>query len=188
MTTTLTTRLFLAAAAVAAWTIAAGAAQAPAVAVRSQGDGVYAIVARFSVPEPATVVQAVLTDYPNIPRFMPAVRTSRVLERVDGRVRIEQEAVSKFMMLSRTVHLVLDVEESAGAIHFRDACHKSFVIYDGSWAITPQAGGTELVYELTAKPAFSVPGMVLRKLLDRDAREMIDGLRIEITQRASGRF
>ena len=157
------------------------------VAVRSQGDGVYAIVARFSVPQPATAVQAVLTDYPNIPRFMPTVRTSRVLEQTDGRVRLEQEAVSKFMMISRTVHLVLNVEESDGAIRFRDDCHKSFVIYDGSWTITPQGSGTELVYELTAKPAFSVPGMVLRKLLDRDAREMIDGLRAEIALRASGR-
>ena len=117
-----------------------------------------------------------------------AVRTSRVLEQTDGRVRLEQEAVSKFMMISRTVHLVLDVEESDGAIRFRDDCHKSFVVYDGSWTITPQGSGTELVYELTAKPAFSVPGMVLRKLLDRDAREMIDGLRAEIALRASSRF
>ena len=177
-------RPLLAAATLVAWTITAGAAQAPAVVVRSPGDGVYAIVARFSVPQPAAVVQAVLTDYPNIPRFMPTVRTSRVLEQADGRVRLEQEAVSKFMMFSRTVHLVLDVEESDGSIRFRDGCHKSFVVYDGSWTITPQANGTDLVYELTAKPAFGVPGMVLKRLLERDSREMIDGLRAEITARA----
>jgi len=138
---------------------------------------VYAISARFTVPEPAAVVQAVLTDYPNIPRFMPSVRTSRVLEQTDDHVRLEQEAVSKFMMFSRTVHLVLDVEESDGMIRFRDGCHKSFVVYDGSWTITSQGSGTELIYELAAKPAFSVPGMVLKRLLERDSREMIDGLR-----------
>ena len=185
MTTSLPTRWILAAVTVVTYTVAAAAAQAPTVAVRSNGDGVYAIAARFSVPEPATVVQAVLTDYPNIPRFMPTVRTSRVLEQTDGRVRLEQEAVSKFMMFSRTVHLVLDVEESGGTIRFRDGCHKSFVVYDGSWTITSQGSGTELVYELTAKPAFSVPGMVLKRLLERDSREMIDGLRAEITARAS---
>jgi ribosome-associated toxin RatA of RatAB toxin-antitoxin module len=184
MKTTLRARIQLAVAVATAWTMTAGAAQAPAVAVRNNGDGVYTIAARFSVPEPATVVQAVLTDYPNIPRFMPTVRTSRVLEQTDGRVRLEQEAVSKFMMFSRTVHLVLDVEESDGTIRFRDGCHKSFIVYDGSWTITPQGSGTELVYELTAKPAFSVPGMVLRRLLERDSREMIDGLRAEITARA----
>ena len=72
-------------------------------------------------------------------------------------------------------------------VFFYNAPGKSFVIYDGSWTITPQDSGTELVYELTAKPAFSVPGMVLRKLLDRDARETIEGLRAEIALRASSR-
>jgi ribosome-associated toxin RatA of RatAB toxin-antitoxin module len=146
---------------------------------------VYAIAAHFTVPEPAAVVQAVLTDYANIPRFMPGVRTSRVLEQTDGRVRLEQEAVSKFMMFSKKVHLVLEVEEAQGLIRFRDACHKSFVTYEGSWTISAQDTGTMLAYQLTAKPAFGVPGMVLRKLLDRDAREMIDGLRTEIAARAS---
>jgi ribosome-associated toxin RatA of RatAB toxin-antitoxin module len=185
MKTTLRARIQLTAAVAAVWTMTAGAAQAPAVAVRSNGDGVYAIAARFSVPEPATIVQAVLTDYPNIPRFMPSVRTSRVLEQTVDHVRLEQEAVSKFMMFSRTVHLVLDVEEADGSIRFRDGCHRSFVVYEGSWTITPEATGTELVYELSAKPAFSVPGMVLRRLLERDSREMIDGLRAEIAARAS---
>ena len=179
--------VLLLAAVAAAWTTTVGAAQAPVVAVRSNGDGVYAISARFSVPEPASVVQEVLTDYPNIPRFMPTVRTSRIVEQTDGRVRLEQEAVSKFMMFSRTVHLVLDVEESEGAIRFRDDCHKSFAVYDGSWTITPQVNGAELVYELTAKPVFSVPGMVLKRLLERDSRDMIDGLRAEISLRAGNR-
>jgi ribosome-associated toxin RatA of RatAB toxin-antitoxin module len=177
-------RILLAAAAAAAWTITAGAAQAPVLSVRNAGNGVYAIVARFVVPESAAVARAVLTDYPNIPRFMPGVRTSRVLERSTGRVRLEQEAVSKFMLFSRTVHLVLDVEETASAIRFSDACHKSFAVYDGSWTITPQDAGTELTYELTAKPAFRVPGAVLKRLLERDSKEMIDGLRTEITARA----
>ena len=51
----------------------------------------------------------------------------------------------------------------------------------------PERSGTDLIYELTAKPAFNVPGMVLRRLLDRDAREMIDGLRAEIALRADSR-
>jgi len=180
-------RILLTAAVAAAWTVTAGAAQAPVVSVRNAGNGVYAIVARFAVPQPAAIAHAVLTDYPNIPRFMPGVRTSRILEQTDAGVRLEQEAVSKFMMFSRTVHLVLDVEESASAIRFRDVCNKSFVIYDGSWTLTSHESGTDLVYELTAKPAFSVPGAVLKRLLERDSREMIESLRAEITTRAMAR-
>jgi ribosome-associated toxin RatA of RatAB toxin-antitoxin module len=178
------TRRFLAAATVAAWTITAGATEAPVLSVTDTGGGVYVVAARFGVPEAPAVVHAVLTDYAEIPRFMPGVRTSRVLERTDGGVRLEQEAVSKYMMFSKKVHLVLDVQEAAALIRFRDVCGRSFAVYEGSWTITPQGAGSELVYALKAKPAFGVPGMVLRKLLDRDARDMIEGLRTEIAARS----
>jgi carbon monoxide dehydrogenase subunit G len=167
-------------------TAALGAAAAtgpdPVVSVRERG-GAYVVAARFSVTAPASVVHAVLTDYANIPRFMPGVETSRVLDSVDGVVRVEQEAVSKYMMFSRRVHLVLDVEESPGVIRFRDRCARSFDQYEGAWTIAPGHGITDISYELTARPAFGVPGFVLRRLLDRDARLMINGLRAEIAAR-----
>ena len=159
-------------------------AQDQVISVRESG-GVYVVEARFTVPEAAAVVRSVLTDYANIPRFMPDVRSSRVLDRQDGHVRVEQEAVSKYLMFSKRVHLVLTVEEGADVIRFRDQCNKSFAEYKGAWMIEDLAGRTQLTYELTARPAFGVPGFVLRKLLDRDARVMIDRLRAEIGVRAA---
>ena len=179
------TRLLWASVAILTATVGAAAATGsePLVSVRER-DGAYVIAASFTVPEAAAVVRDVLTDYANIPRFMPGVQTSRVLDRGDGRVRVEQEAVSSYMMFSKRVHLVLDVEEGVDAIRFRDRCNRSFSLYEGVWTIATTGTSTELTYELTAKPAFGVPGFVLRKLLDRDARAMIDGLRAEIGARA----
>src|SRR5688572_22287350 len=119
------TRLLWAGAAIFTATLGAAAATGsePVVSVRERG-GAYVIAASFAVPEGAAVVRDVLTDYPNIPRFMPGVHTSRVLDRGDGRARVEQEAVSRYMMFSKRVHLVLDVEEGVDAIHFRDRCNK----------------------------------------------------------------
>ena len=155
-----------------------------AVSVREQ-NGLYMVAARFSVPESPTVVRSVLTDYANITRFMPNVRASRVLDRDDLRVRVEQEAVSKYLMFSKQVHLVLEVEESPGMIRFRDRCNQSFVEYEGAWTITPREALTAVGYDLIARPAFGVPAFVLRKLLDRDAHLMIDALRAEIGARAA---
>ena len=149
------------------------------VAVR-ETNGTYTVEARFSVVEPASIVRAVLTDYANIPRFMPDVRTSEVLERDEGYARVEQEAVSRFMLFSKRIHLVLDVDEGAGVIRFRDTCKKSFVLYEGAWTIAERDGKTDITYELNAHPAFSVPEFVIRKLLSRDARVMIDRLRTAI--------
>jgi ribosome-associated toxin RatA of RatAB toxin-antitoxin module len=125
----------------------------------------------------------VLTDYDNIPHFMPDVRSSRVLERREGAVRVEQEAVSRFLLFSKRIHLVLDIEEGADVIRFRDRCNDSFESYEGSWTIKALPGGTEVTYELSARPAFSVPGVVIRKLLNRDATVMIGRLRKEIASR-----
>jgi ribosome-associated toxin RatA of RatAB toxin-antitoxin module len=171
---------------------ALAAAQAPVdttplVSVRETDNRSYVVAARFTAPETVPVVRAVLTDYEQIPRFMPGVRTSRVLERADGRARLEQEAVSRFMMFSKRVHLVLDVAEEADAIRFRDVCGGSFQRYEGAWILIARTDSTEVEYMLTATPAFDVPGFVLRKILDRDAREMIDGLRTEIRASALAR-
>ena len=46
--------------------------------------------------------------------------------------------------------------------------------------------GTRITYELSAKPAFSVPEFVLTRLLRRDATQMIDRLRQEISRTALG--
>jgi hypothetical protein len=43
--------------------------------------------------------------------------------------------------------------------------------------------GTRIEYQLSARPAFSVPGFVLRKLPNRDAVVIVERLRTEIHSR-----
>ena len=43
-----------------------------------EGQGVYRVTARFLIDQPRSAALAVLTDYEEIPRFMPDVRTSVV--------------------------------------------------------------------------------------------------------------
>jgi ribosome-associated toxin RatA of RatAB toxin-antitoxin module len=166
----------------AAGSVAAATAPEPDITVR-EADGVYSVGATFTVAAPAAAVRAVLTDYNNIPSFMPDVRRSRVLDRESGYVRVEQHAVASFMLFSKDIHLVLMIEEGPETLRFGDTAGTSFRLYEGSWSLTPTAEGTTVAYALNARPSFSVPGFVLRRLLDRDARVMIDRLRIEIAAR-----
>jgi ribosome-associated toxin RatA of RatAB toxin-antitoxin module len=154
------------------------------VGVREEG-GTYVVAATFDVSHPASTAVAVLTDYEQIPRFMPDVRTSRVLERSDGLTVVEQEAVARLMMFSKRIHLVLEVHQQAGEIRFRDRCGKSFSRYEGVWTITESGTGqTTIAYRLTATPSFDVPEFLLKRLLKRDATRMIHRLRAEIAARA----
>jgi ribosome-associated toxin RatA of RatAB toxin-antitoxin module len=161
----------------------AGAQADPAVTV-SEAAGVYSVSAAFTVPHEARHAVAALTDYAAIPRFMPEVRSSTVLDRSDDRVVVEQEAVARFLMFSKRVHLVLEVQQTGNTIRFRDRCRKSFTRYEGAWVIVERDRRTEVTYQLQAQPAFDVPEFLLKRLLKRDADRMIERLKAEIGARA----
>jgi len=150
----------------------------------TEDNGIYNVAATFTVPQAGSFALAALTDYAQIPRFMPEVLTSTVLERVDGRAVVEQEAVARFMMFSKRVHLVLEIHEDRGMIRFRDRCGKSFASYEGVWTIAERDGQTHVTYELSANPSFEVPEFLLKRLLKRDATQMIERLKAEIEARA----
>jgi ribosome-associated toxin RatA of RatAB toxin-antitoxin module len=152
------------------------------VTVREQ-DGIYHVAAMFNVEETPQRAFTVLTGYEQIPRYMPDVRRSRVIERGEGRAVVEQEAEARVLMFSKRIHLVLDVSEGPETIRFRDRCGKSFAHYEGAWTLTAAGANRVTVrYELAAKPAFDVPEFLLKRLLRRDAQEMIRRLREEMTR------
>lgn len=154
----------------------------PHVSVR-EDHGTYFVTARFEIPQSAAEALAVLSDYERIPRFMPEVTTSVVLSRTEGRILVEQEAISRFMMFSKKVHLLLEVTQDDSSLRFVDRCGKSFTTYQGAWRTTNRGGRTTVTYELTAKPAFDVPEFILKRLLKRDSVQMIDRLQREIAAR-----
>jgi carbon monoxide dehydrogenase subunit G len=167
-------------------TIVFAAAEAPRIAVVETG-GAYHVTAEFTVAATPAAVAAVLTDFERIPEFMPDVTSSEVLSRTETGLVVQQEAVAKFMMFSKRMHLVLDVREDGGTIRFRDRCGKSFISYEGAWHLTGTGGDTAVSYKLSAKPAFEVPRFVLTRLLKRDAAAMIERLRMEIAARTASR-
>jgi ribosome-associated toxin RatA of RatAB toxin-antitoxin module len=148
-----------------------------------QTKGVYRVRARFVVPESPAVALSVLTDYEQIPRFMPDVKSSIVRERSAERVIVEQEAVARMMMFSKRIYLRLEVRTDDESVHFHDSSGRSFTSYEGTWHLTRHNGGTMIRYELNAAPAFDVPSFLLTRLLKRDANQMFERLRIEIAER-----
>ncbi len=165
---------------------AAATGEPPDVAIDRDGDA-YTVTAQFVVPQAPEVVLEVLSDFEGIPRFVPDIERSVVVER-NGRTRVvEQEAVSHALLFSKRVHLQLVVEESPDGLDFRDRLGKSFRRYEGQWRLTPCAAGTMVLYRLVADPSFSVPPFLVRRVLSRDAGSMIDSLRAEMAVRATRR-
>jgi hypothetical protein len=152
-----------------------------------QVDGTFTVTATFEVAHTMPLAAAVLTDYDQIARFMPDVRKSVVVERQGGGAVVEQEAVARLMMFSKRIHLLLEVDQGEAVIRFRDRSGRSFKRYEGSWRLAAVNGRTTITYELTAQPAFDVPEFLLGRLLKRDAKRMIQGLRLEMARREKSR-
>lgn len=150
----------------------------------TEAGGVFRVSASFTINQPADAVMAVLTDYERIPQYLPDIEISRVIERTPGGMMVEQQAVSKFMLFSKRVHLLLDVRQDEGTIRFSDHCGKSFSAYTGSWIVTQHDSLTVVDYQLSAKPTFEVPRFVLKRLLKRDSAQLIDRIKAEIAGRA----
>jgi Polyketide cyclase / dehydrase and lipid transport len=167
----------------ATFSVPAVSVQPASVSVHREG-GVYRVATTFATPQPMAIARAVLTDYERIPRFMPDVRSSRVLERDADRVIVEQEAVARVLFFSKQVRLLLEVQEGPATIRFRDRCGHSFIRYEGQWTLREQDGHALIGYELLAEPDFDVPEFILTRLLRRDAGRMIERLQAEIADRA----
>jgi hypothetical protein len=144
-------------------------------------DGVFNVSTSFDVPQAPGAVLAVLTDYEGIPRIAPDITRSVVLSRQDGHTRVEQQAVSKVLFFSKTVHLVLDVLETPTSVSFRDSCGRSFTLYEGTWQVAATPAGTRVSYLLRARPAFEVPDFLVKRLFKRDAVQLIARLRQAIS-------
>ena len=150
-----------------------------------ESEGVYSVTASFAVNEPPHAVMAVLTDYERIPKFMPDMEVSKVIERTTTGAVLEQQAVSRFMLFSKRVHLVLVVSEGDDTIRFRDRSGKSFSAYEGAWTISEHDSLTVVDYQLSATPMFEVPAFVLKRLLRRDSGLLIERIKAEIIERRS---
>lgn len=161
---------------------AAHAAPAPQVSVL-EVNGVYTVRAQFAVSAAPARVLAVLRDYERIPDFMPGVKRSVIKERAAGKTLVEQEAASKVFLFSKTVHLLLEVVETPETLLFTDVCGKSFRSYAGAWHVAPDGDGATVYYQLSARPAFDVPGFVLSRVLKNDSAAMIEGLRQAVAAR-----
>jgi ribosome-associated toxin RatA of RatAB toxin-antitoxin module len=147
--------------------------------------GLYAVAAEFSVPQSATVVMSVLSDYEAIPRFMPDIKTSRIIERGESRALVEQHAVAQFLLFSRRIELLLEIDETPARISFKDRSGKSFRSYEGAWQVVEQGGSVAITYTVAARPAFDVPEFILKRLMKRDATRMIANLRREFAARGA---
>ena len=91
---------------------AASAAEELAVSVERKGAW-FAVRAHAMVAAPVALVWQVLTDYENIPQFIPGIARSVLLMRAQDRVLLEQQGEARFFLFSFPIVVRYEVQEAA---------------------------------------------------------------------------
>ena len=154
----------------------------------TEREGLYHLRAIFFVPADPQTVWDVLTDYDHVARFVSSVTKSQTLDRQGNAILIRQVIVGRLYFFFRRLHLKLRVEEEPlRAIRFEDVLGADFVHYQGSWILREKTGGSEVSYELAARPRFTLPTFLFKNLFARSGRRLVEEMRKEMMRRQSGR-
>ena len=155
-----------------------------AVSLSDLGNSTMRLDGRFTINSPEATAWSVLTDYDHIQKFVASMRLSRVKERRDGFLLVEQESVAKLFLFHRTFHVLLKVQEKPRqSIAFDDVSKTSFARYEGEWTLQEVAGGTEVTYRLTVQGG--LVGMTPRGSSRQMVRGLLEQVRAEIGRRAA---
>lgn len=140
---------------------------------------------------PATVWETI-TDYPNLPRFMPGIRACRILERSgtagrSERLQVEQEGEFRFLVVTQSLKVKLDIEHRgrriahARALSFDLGVLKDRALdaFEGRYELEPGAarGPVQLRYTSIMVSRYPPPpgigSMAVRRNLEAQLRAVV---------------
>jgi hypothetical protein len=145
---------------------------------------VYALEGGFEVTAASHVVWQVLTDYDDLPHFVPSVRSSIAWKLEDGGLLVVQDFEGKALIFSRDMRVRLAVsEQPERGIVFHDTALGDFEVYEGSWQLQPTGGATKVTYRLRARLRDAPPDFIARGAFKASAIQMLGLLRDEMVRR-----
>jgi ribosome-associated toxin RatA of RatAB toxin-antitoxin module len=154
------------------------------VSLQDLGQGAYSVEGQFHVTAASSTIWSVLADYDHIAEFVSSMEKSRIKEQDDGKLLVEQKAAGHFFFVERAVSLLLEIQETPFTqIVFVDVLHKDFDHYGGSWTIERDGASSTVLYRLTARPLFSVPGFIKKRVFKHSAKDLLIQVRQEILRR-----
>jgi ribosome-associated toxin RatA of RatAB toxin-antitoxin module len=151
----------------------------------AEGDKVYQIRSSGTVKAAPTAVWRILTDYNHLADYLPNLTSTRVVSRNGDTVIVEQLGVARFLFFSRTIRLVVQVNERAPDRIDIGLIEGDMKVYRASWELSPLTGamGTRVVYTATIVPKFDVPGIVGTRVVKRDVAEMMAAALLRLDRR-----
>ena len=162
--------------------LSTAASARPEVAIERQGDA-YSVSVQVDVGSARDLVWQVLTDYDNLQRFVPGMRSSRIVSAAGQPLLLEQKGESGLLFLRVSTELTSRIiEVPKNEIRFEQV-KGNLKRMAGSWKLEPHDHSTRISYRAEVEPEFALPPLIGPAVMAQNIRVMIEGVVREIERR-----
>lgn len=154
----------------------------PQVSVTKWGEG-YQVNVRMEVAGSRRLAWQVLTDYDNLPHFVPGMQSSRIVSGRGEPMLLEQKGESGvlfFKVTTTTVSRIVETPENE--IRF-DLVSGNLKRMRGAWTLGPHDHATVVGYRAELVPEFAVPPLIGPAVMAQNVKTMVEGVAREIERR-----
>lgn len=134
-------------------------------------------------PVAQTVAWEVLTDFPNMSKFVPNVGESHVVKQGDMQMTIEQKGVAEFHGLSVPYttlrEIVLDPQKTILSTQVKGSMKR----LQSLMTVSAEADGTRLQYRLELVPSFVASKTLSKDFLKHEIEEQFTAIIGEMVKR-----
>ena len=159
--------------------LAHASAFAQDVTFRTARDGDFVTVAASAVMKvDPRVAWAVLTDYDHLAKFIPDMKSSRVLSREGNKIRVEQKGDIGFFFYKEPVNVTLEVVEEPPTRITSRSVEGNIRALESHYTLQVAGEAVKLDYSGRFEPDFTIPPLIgmpiVSHMIERRFRAMVD--------------
>lgn len=148
---------------------------------RANGGFVVDVVMHTSA-RPA-LAWAVLTDFEHMASFVPNLKSSRVLERGEGVLKVLQQGVARYGLFSANFESLREIRLTPCSEIRAHGLSGNVQRMESLMRLEPEGSGTRLSYHAEAQPGFWFPPMIGPSLVRHETAEQFSAMLDEMLRR-----
>jgi carbon monoxide dehydrogenase subunit G len=148
-----------------------------------KNDGMVVVDVDMFVGASPAEAWAVLTDYDHMAQFLPNMRSSKVIEKADGKIKIDQIGVVSYGFLSIPFEVVREIELRPDTEILAHAIGGSLKKEIASTRLQADKGGARIFYHSESVPNAWVPPGIGPAFVKGEVHAQFESLRSEILKR-----
>lgn len=148
-----------------------------------RSDGGFVVDVVMHTPAPLTLAWAVLTDFEHMASFVPNLKSSRVIERAEGGMKVHQQGVARYGLFSASFESLREIRLTPFSEIRAHGLGGNIQRMESLMRLEPEGSGTRLIYHAEAQPGFWFPPMIGPALIRHETAEQFSAMLDEMQRR-----